>query len=443
VDRDITVREYARLTTASVEPDLDQAQVSASVFRWLCQYNESLKASGASALVQIESRQWLRLSNYVGVIETPGGTRIEILPKHFDAGDDIHRARQLLIRMLEGALDLPAKEVGPATLHTFKVPLREWLMGRFLLALDHLVKRGVRFVYHRIEEERHFLRGRLDLSKQIRRPPGRQHFFSLQHDIFDPDRPENRLLRSALDRVCRLTHDPGNWRIARELDAYLSPIPPSQNVDQDFRHWQHDRLMTHYTPVKPWCQLILKEQLPMTVSGEWHGLSLLYPMEKLFERYVAACLRRKLTNTATVVEQPTRRHLCRHRMSDWFELRPDLLVSRGSQDWILDTKWKRLNQALTTTKDKYEISQDDMYQMFAYGQRYLNGIGEMFLIYPKTKDFSKALPVFEFSKDLRLWAVAFDLETGAVVADGLPEDLKAVFGLGPWVETSGGSAASS
>ena len=214
----------------------------------------------------------------------------------------------------------------------------------------------------------------------------------------------------------------------------VSPIPSSQNVDEDFRHWQHDRLMAYYNGVKPWCELILKEQLPMTVSGQWHGLSLLFPMENLFERYVADCLRRKLAKTASVVTQAARKHLCRHGEADWFELRPDLLITRGSQNWILDTKWKRLDQTLDTTKFKYSISQEDMYQMYAYGQRYLNGAGDMLLIYPKTKDFSRTLPSFDFSKDLKLWAVAFDLEKGVVVEDGLPEDLKAVIGLAPWTD---------
>jgi 5-methylcytosine-specific restriction enzyme subunit McrC len=338
--------------------------------------------------------------------------------------------------MLERALDLPVKEVGPADLHTFKVPLREWLMGRFLLALEHLVKSGLRFVYHRIDEERRFLRGRLDIAKQIRRPPGRQHLFDLRHDVFDPNRPENRLLRLALDRVCHLTNVPTNWRIAHELDSFLSPIPQSSNVNSDFRHWQHDRLMAYYDPVKPWCELILREQLPMTVAGEWQGLSLLFPMEKLFERYVADCLKQKITRTATVVTQAASKHLCRHNDCQWFELHPDILVSRGLQKWVLDTKWKRLNQSLNTTKNKYLISQDDMYQMFAYGERYLDGAGEMLLIYPRTRDFFKTLLVFEFSKDLQLWAVAFDLETGAIVDDDVPQNLKPVVGLAPWSETA-------
>jgi hypothetical protein len=44
------------------------------------------------------------------------------------------------------------------------------------------------------------------------------------------------------------------------------------------------------------------------------------------------------------------------------------------------------------------------------------------------------LPAFDFSKELKVWAVAFDLEKGAVVEDGLPEDLKPVIGLAPWAD---------
>jgi 5-methylcytosine-specific restriction enzyme subunit McrC len=75
-----------------------------------------------------------------------------------------------------------------------------------------------------------------------------------------------------------------------------------------------------------------------------------------------------------------------------------------------------------------------MYQMFAYGHRYLNGKGQMILIYPKTKTFSTTLGPFEFSRDLKLWAVPFDLEAGRVVEVGMPDDLKPVVGLVPWAD---------
>jgi len=50
-------------------------------------------------------------------------------------------------------------------------------------------------------------------------------------------------------------------------------------------------------------------------------------------------------------------------------------------------------------------------QLQAYGQSYLDGQGDVVLIYPKTDAFQHALPVFEFPKSegLRLWVVPFCL----------------------------------
>lgn len=403
----ITVREYARLTTDAVEPSLDRAQISASAFDYLCKLNGSLSKAGAT-LVHVEDRHWLCLDNYVGVLETPCGTRIEILPKHVETGDCILESRRLLCRMIQSAMELPTREVGTADLQLFDAPLSEWVMQKFLLALDHLVKRGVRFDYRRIEEETRFLRGQLDLVKQMRQPPGRQHHFQIRHDVFLPDRPENRLLKLALDHVCKTTQHPANWRLAHELRCLFIEVPASANIDEDFRQWRRDRLMAHYEPVKPWCELILNRQMPLAVVGDWKGISFLFPMEKLFESFVAAALRRALLPNSKLTLQAASRYLCRHDGGNIFQLKPDLLIRQGERQWVLDTKWKRLDSQ--SRSKNYDLSQTDFYQLFAYGQKYLNGVGDLVLIYPQRASFMQPLPVFEFSDQLRLWVLPFDLD---------------------------------
>jgi 5-methylcytosine-specific restriction enzyme subunit McrC len=37
--------------------------------------------------------------------------------------------------------------------------------------------------------------------------------------------------------------------------------------------------------------------------------------------------------------------------------------------------------------NKYDLAQQDFYQMLAYGHKYLESKGEMVLIYPKTREF--------------------------------------------------------
>jgi 5-methylcytosine-specific restriction enzyme subunit McrC len=416
----IVVREYAKLTTSSANASsldtssLDVACVPESAFDWLCQESARLQKSGAP-LVQIESRRWLRLDNYVGVIETPCGTRIEVLPKTTDNRDDAPAARALLRKMLARCLNITPRQTSPTTIQTFNAPLNEWVMREFLQALDALVKRGLRFDYNSVQEEQRFLRGRLDVPRQLSQPPGRGHLFQIEHDVFDANRPENRLLCLALDRVRRLTRDADSWRLAHELAHFLAPVPRSSNVADDFRRWGHDRLIAHYRFARPWCALILNEQTPLSALGEWRGTSLLFPMEKVFERYVEACLRKTLPQDATLKVQASSKYLCQHNSQHWFQLRPDFIVKQGAQVWVLDTKWKRLDQALDGADKKYGLNQSDFYQLFAYGHRYLPAAGEMVLIYPRTARFHKPLPVFTYSPTLHLWVVPFDLQTGKMV----------------------------
>ena len=179
--------------------------------------------------------------------------------------------------------------------------------------------------------------------------------------------------------------------------------------------------MVHYQPIKPWCELILYRHMPWSVAGQWRGISLLFPMEKLFERYVAASLSRALLPTAKLTEQAARLFLCDHDGGRMFQLQPDLLIEDRGMRWVLDTKWKRIDSQNRT--DKYSLSQADFYQLFAYGQKYLQGRGELVLIYPRRAAFHDPLPVFEFNESLRLWVLPFDLERRELIGvahPGLP-----------------------
>ncbi|MBF8161702.1 McrC family protein [Pseudomonas mendocina] len=405
----VTIREYARLTTAEVDPSLDLAQVSASAFEWLCELSASFNRSGAT-LLQVDGRRALKWDSYVGVLETPCGTRLEILPKHHEQDDCLAKSRQLLRKLIQSALQLKPREASVASLELFDAPLSEWVMAQFLAELDLLVKRGVRFDYQRIEEEQRFLRGQLNVVAQMRQPPGRQHHFQIRHDVFLPDRAENRLLKLALELVAKSTQDAANWRLANELRAMLAEVPASRQVNQDLRAWSRDRLMAHYQAIKPWCELILNQQMPIAVSGEWCGMSLLFPMEKLFECYVEGWLRQQLLPVAQLTSQASREYLCEHGKERMFCLKPDLLIDTAEQRWILDTKWKRVDAR--RPEKNYDLSQADFYQLFAYGHKYRSseGVPRLVLIYPYWSGLQGALPVFDYGDDMNLWVLPFDLD---------------------------------
>lgn len=172
--------------------------------------------------------------------------------------------------------------------------------------------------------------------------------------------------------------------------------------------------MGYYAEALAWARLILDEESPLTGSGRYSAPSLLFPMEAVFEAFVAKHLARQLAPPHILKTQARSHHLVRHRDRDWFRLKPDLLIRDSEQDLlVLDTKWKLLDGLKANGTDKYGLSQSDFYQLHAYGQSYLDGTGDVVLIYPKTDSFDCPLPVFNFPKcpDLRLWVLPFCLKT--------------------------------
>jgi len=426
----IVVREYARLTTDYVEQNLDQASISHTMFDWLCKLASSFKSNGATIL-QLENRRWLKLDNYVGILQSPCGTVLEVLPKHTDQlGDEAERqANALLRKMLEVALNLPSRTTQMASIDSFRHSLLEWVIQAFLNCLDHLIKRGLRFDYQRLEEEQKFLRGQLDVVKQMRQPPGKAHVFQIRHDVFLLDRPENRLLKTALQRICKITRQAKAWHISHELLELMSEVPLSKNISSDFSQWRDDRLMAHYQPMRVWCELVLGEFMPMALRGKTEGISLLFPMEKLFETYIGQMLKIHLAPELELKFQASSEYLCEHGDGHIFQLRPDFLVKKYNQPiMVLDAKWKLVSES--DHKNKYGLSQSDFYQLHAYGHKYLNGTGEMFLIYPRYANLLNHISQkFSFSDQLHLWVVPFDLYTDKLY---LPDNFQDNFpGISP------------
>ena len=97
-------------------------------------------------------------------------------------------------------------------------------------------------------------------------------------------------------------------------------------------------------------------------------------------------------------------------------IRDSFLLTGKQSRFVLDAKWKLIDAYNDVIKQKYGISQSDLYQMFAYGHKYQAGQGSMMLIYPKHTNFTEPLPVFHFDDSLSLWCIPFDLEKGELIA---------------------------
>ena len=361
----------------------------------------------------------LQVKNYVGIIETPCGTCIEVLPKIYkdETEAEKKKAKQLLWKMLSVVYDLKSLEATEANLEKRQGRLIDSLISYFLQTVSRIVHRGLRSDYVRIQAERNFIKGRLRIGQQLRQPPSKQHKFQIEYDCFLPNRPENRLLKTALQKVLKWTLDSDNQRHTRQLLSHFDDIPLSIQLKQDLTKWSTQRDMTYYQATKPWIELILAEQTPWFNKGSWQGISLLFPMEKLFEKYVAKCLANQLNSNFKLRTQLTSEYLVKHNNDKMFQLKPDLAIFEVDKlVAILDTKWKLLD----LQRDKYGLSQQDFYQLFAYGHKYLEGKSDLVLIYPKTNSFQTPLLPFHYSENLNLWVIPFCLESNKLILDKTP-----------------------
>lgn len=377
----------------------------------------SLKDSEESKslrLKSIGSIEAIQFCKYVGVLMAPDGTQIEVLPKVVKDSTSSHTidgSRWALLNMLKSLGDFRYLQTDDASLLQQKMPLLEVFVGQFLSAVNRLVKKGIKRDYLSNNDNLLFLKGKLHASEQLKQNLVQQQRFAVSYDEYLPDTLMNQLIKKAIHQVMKITRSMKHHKLARELEFVFSEVTPLNLRALDKLDIKIDRGMEHYIAPVAWSKIILKGMSPLSMQGSASAFSLLFPLESVFESYVEQVLRRTLPKHLAVKGQSRQHHLVNYEARKMFNLKPDITISASGQVFlVLDTKWKLINANKANGTDKFLLSQQDFYQMYAYGQKYLNGIGDLVLIFPVNEKFTNPLPSpFEFSSHLRLWVVPFDI----------------------------------
>lgn len=349
----------------------------------------------------------LQVQNYAGMLFTPLGIQLEILPK---VGRNLtqEKARETLLIMLSYLSGFRHIQTQQTSVKTYSKPLLEIFITQFLQSLSLLLKKGLRSEYREQTDNLTFMKGKLHVSAQLRRNVLHRDKFFVSYEEYSSDNPANRLLHSALNKLSKMPLSAENQQWLQELRFAFDEIAVSQDIEGDISQLRFGRNMVHYEAPIEWAKLILNGTSPMALQGEANSLSLLFPMEAVFESFVAQTLAEELPRELKVIPQSGGLSLVNHKGKNHFSLRPDLLIKKGlpaKNHIVMDTKWKLISQH---SQNQYGLSQSDLYQMFAYGQKYLEGHGEMYLIYPEHDDFTDPISHhFAFSDSLKLWIVPY------------------------------------
>lgn len=316
--------------------------------------------------------------NYVGLIAMNDGTTIEILPK-IDDLDEAETAK-VFLKMLSTLHDMPFKSFNSANVKTDRISLFEVFIRMFLTEAEKLIKCGLKSGYVYYESNQSFLKGRLDFNQQIKENLTHKERFFVGYDEFEANRPENKLIKSALLYVKKLSHNARNLQDCRKCLTVFADIDTSDNYSRDFALCAAGRNMTEYETILKWCRVFLQDRSFTAFSGNSVAFAMLFPMEQVFESYVADRIRRKLAREAYTIHIQDKRYFL-FDDPPRFSLRPDIIVKNNvkNETAVLDTKWKRLSPQYPNSG----IAQSDMYQMYVYQRKYI--AKKVILIFPYSR----------------------------------------------------------
>lgn len=319
--------------------------------------------------------------NYVGLIQLENGCQFQIMPKiEFADKDGIDRTNKIFMEMIKSLRTFSSKTFNHANVQINKMNIFEIFICMYIEHTESLVKHGLKSSYELIEENIPFIKGKLKISNHIKENSANKTRFYVEHDEFLLNRPENRLIKASLLKLLKLTSNNDNERRIRRLLVSFEEVDESVNYINDFSKVIIDRNTKEYELLMLWSKVVLFDQNFTPFSGDSNALSLLFPMQKIFEDYVAEKMK-KLFNPDGWEISPQNEL---HSLFDdpkMFALIPDIVAKKDGYTIILDTKWKKLN---TNKKIKYGISSADMYQMYVYSQKYSLGSikPHVYLLYP-------------------------------------------------------------
>lgn len=384
--RQYTIREYMGFTRNGPQR-ADMIPLPEHAFDQLEQFILSNRDENSGTqpleLMSLSARPGLgkviTAKNYVGVITTRDGTEIEILPKLMLAGDESDQAvRKVFLTMLRTVQGAPFKTFRSAHLNTSRMRLLDLFVRMFLDEAHRLIQRGLKSDYTLNRDNETCVRGKIVFSEHIRKNLLHRERIFVEYDVFSVDCPENRLVKSTAVYLQQHASDLQNRKDLRTVLSVMDQVPASRNVEQDFQRCGQSGSMADYQRLLELCRVFLQGKSFTAFSGGQAALALLFPMERVFESYVAAVLRRHLDSKQYRMRVQAKGKYLFELPRKQFALRPDLVIEdlKSGEQTVLDTKWKLLSPQW----HNYGISQADMYQMYAYQKEY--NAKQAVLLYP-------------------------------------------------------------
>jgi len=364
-----------------------RAEVGDTRWRRLRRADRQVERNQGSSVFDWSRTDAAKAKSLVGVLAVEGLT-VEVLPKvdttEWEEGSDC--AQQNLLFMLQRAGWLPFRETGTSGLEQESGSLLDVFARLFADRLLEELRRGHDRAYLLREENLRFLRGRLVLPRHLRLNAIQQDRFFVAHDVLEEDTPLNQILKAAVRLLFGKVRDRSTLHVLGILIEEMSFVSDISVDEARTIRAPLGRMNERFRVSRDFARLVLGGSSPSLRSARETSFSILFPMEKVFEGYVAGTLRRwaprfGIERSRIRVQGKGDRRFLLHAVGTGKGralLGPDIWIKASGDEGgiILDTKWKLQDSSASVSP-----SPGDVYQMLAYAQAYDPSVA--LLVYPK------------------------------------------------------------
>lgn len=312
----------------------------------------------------------VQFGSYVGVVQI-GGLTIEVLPKVDKANSNSDSQKKLwqsiLLNMLHVCRHLPVDSVSETQLKKRYHSIHYVYCELFLSELEQLVQRGLIKKYQRIQSQQNALKGKLIFSKNIRKNLVHKEQFYCEHQVYNKDHLIHQILFQALTILQNIVPSYLADRIQR-LQYSFQDFNVIQATKFSFDKIKLDRKSTVYSRALDIAKMIILNYSPSLQTGKENMLTLLFDMNMLWEEYIYRILKKYAGNDYIIYGQDSKAFWQRKR------IRPDIVIQHNNDRYIIDTKWKII--------EENKPADDDLKQMFAYNLYWDSE--KSLLLYPRT-----------------------------------------------------------
>ncbi len=339
-----------------------------------------------------------RPKNFIGFVQTED-CLIEIYPKVFMGIEKTIANKNLFIKHIFYWFEYCRKWKFPFTNVDVelseKVDFPELIINLMASKILEVLTDAPISLYQEVEESLIMPRGRINFNRYISRglTNGNQHILECDYEPLMFDNSLNR----AIKYVSRILQAKAKFSETQnklyEIILILDEVEDVVCSTKELNTIKLNSFFSSYESVIDICHMVLEQQLYNHQHYEQTQWCLLFPMEYVFEDFVAGFLETHFSKDWDIKYQRSEKYLVDEPAKS-FQMRHDIFLEAkppGTRKIIIDTKYK-IRYPESRIDAKKGIAQSDMYQMTSYALR--RGCNEVLLLYPNYAEALQPIDTF-------------------------------------------------